>query len=112
MRPACPKRRSSGSTTASIRRRSGRICRRHRAGPLVTRYVARPLAWSPGLLVRPGDPAALADAIIRLLRDPDLAAAYGRAGRARVERELRVDTMVARTEALYDELLGRDRICP
>jgi hypothetical protein len=31
----------------------------------------------------------------------------GRAGRARVERDLRVDTMVARTESLYDELLGR-----
>jgi glycosyltransferase involved in cell wall biosynthesis len=60
-----------------------------------------------GLLVPPGDPAALAEAVIRLLRDPDLAAAYGRAGRARVERELRVDTMVAHTEALYEELLGR-----
>jgi glycosyltransferase involved in cell wall biosynthesis len=60
-----------------------------------------------GLLVPPGDPAALADAITRLLLDPELAAAYGRAGRARVERELRVETMVARTEALYDELLGR-----
>jgi glycosyltransferase involved in cell wall biosynthesis len=58
-----------------------------------------------GLLVPPGDPAALAEAVTRLLRDPDLAAAYGRAGRARVERELRVDTMVARTEALYDELM-------
>jgi glycosyltransferase involved in cell wall biosynthesis len=60
-----------------------------------------------GLLVPPGDPAALASAIIRLLRDPELAAAYGRAGRARVERELKLDTMVARTESLYDELLGR-----
>jgi glycosyltransferase involved in cell wall biosynthesis len=60
-----------------------------------------------GLLVPPGDPAALAEAIVRLLGDPELAAALGRAGRARVERELRVDTMVARTESLYDELLGR-----
>jgi glycosyltransferase involved in cell wall biosynthesis len=60
-----------------------------------------------GLLVPPGDPAALAEALVRLLRDLELAAALGRAGRARVERELRVDTMVARTESLYDELLGR-----
>jgi glycosyltransferase involved in cell wall biosynthesis len=62
-----------------------------------------------GLLVPPGDPDALAEAIVRLLQDPELAAALGRAGRARVERELRVDTMVTRTEALYDELLGRTR---
>jgi glycosyltransferase involved in cell wall biosynthesis len=60
-----------------------------------------------GLLVPPGDPAALAEAVIKLLRDPELAAAFGRAGRARAERELRLDTMVERTEALYDELLGR-----
>ena len=60
-----------------------------------------------GLLVPPGDPAALAEAVTRLLRDPELAAAFGRAGRARVERELRLDTMVERTETLYDELLGR-----
>ena len=60
-----------------------------------------------GLLVPPGDPAALAEAIVRVLRDPELASAMGRAGRARVERELRIDTMVARTEALYNELLGR-----
>jgi glycosyltransferase involved in cell wall biosynthesis len=65
-----------------------------------------------GLLVPPGDPAALAAAIVRLLRDPDLAAAYGQAGRARVERDLRIDTMVSRTEALYDELLGRKTSLP
>jgi glycosyltransferase involved in cell wall biosynthesis len=59
-----------------------------------------------GLLVPPGDSAALAEAAIRLLCDPELAAALGRAGRARVERELKVDTMVARTESLYHELLG------
>jgi glycosyltransferase involved in cell wall biosynthesis len=60
-----------------------------------------------GLLIPPGDPVALAEAIVRVLRDPELAMALGRAGRARVERDLRVDTMVARIEALYDELLGR-----
>jgi glycosyltransferase involved in cell wall biosynthesis len=36
-----------------------------------------------GLLVPPGDPAALADAVERLLTDRQLADAFGRAGRAR-----------------------------
>jgi glycosyltransferase involved in cell wall biosynthesis len=59
-----------------------------------------------GLLVPPGDSTALAAAIVRLLRDPELASALGKAGRVRVERELRIDTMVERTEALYGELLA------
>jgi len=37
-----------------------------------------------GFLVPSGDPAALADALERLARDPDLRARMGRAGRARV----------------------------
>jgi glycosyltransferase involved in cell wall biosynthesis len=39
-----------------------------------------------GLLVPPGDPRALADALRRLLRDQDLRAAVSRSGRALVER--------------------------
>ncbi|MDP8923315.1 MAG: glycosyltransferase family 4 protein [Chloroflexota bacterium] len=58
-----------------------------------------------GLLVPPGDPDALARAVVRVLRDPDLAARLGRAGRARVEAEFGLDGMVARTEALYQDLL-------
>lgn len=59
-----------------------------------------------GLLVPPGDSDALARAVARLLRDPDLAARLGRSGRARVETEFGLDGMVARTDALYRELLG------
>jgi glycosyltransferase involved in cell wall biosynthesis len=60
-----------------------------------------------GLLVPPGDPGALAAAIVRLLTDPELAEALGRAGQARVEAEFGLDTMVARTQALYEELVEK-----
>ena len=59
-----------------------------------------------GLLVPPGDPDALARAVVRVLRAPDLAAHLGRAGRARVEAHFGLDGMVARTDALYQELLS------
>jgi glycosyltransferase involved in cell wall biosynthesis len=60
-----------------------------------------------GLLVPPGDASALATAVVRVLADPDLAAALGRAGRARVESEFGLDVMVARTEALYEQLVQK-----
>jgi glycosyltransferase involved in cell wall biosynthesis len=49
-----------------------------------------------GLLVEPGDPIALADAIERLAGDPDLRSRLGRAGRDRVlgEFDLRVNTAI------------------
>jgi glycosyltransferase involved in cell wall biosynthesis len=60
-----------------------------------------------GLLVPPGDPGALAEAIVRVLSDRALAERLGRAGRARVERAFGLDRMVEQTDALYRELLGR-----
>ena len=59
-----------------------------------------------GLLVPPADPAALAGAIQSLLADPEASRRLGLAGRARVAREFLVETMVARVEAVYQELLG------
>jgi glycosyltransferase involved in cell wall biosynthesis len=49
-----------------------------------------------GLYVPPGDPAALRQAIQRLLDNPDEAAAMGRAGRQRVEDEMSLARYVER----------------
>jgi starch synthase len=54
-----------------------------------------------GLLVPPGDPASLADALNMLLRDPGRASAMGDAGRARAVGEFSWDAVAAQTAALY-----------
>jgi glycosyltransferase involved in cell wall biosynthesis len=58
-----------------------------------------------GLLVPPGDPRALADAVLRLLREPATARRLGEQARARQLTEFTMDAMVRRFEELYDELL-------
>jgi glycosyltransferase involved in cell wall biosynthesis len=57
-----------------------------------------------GLLVPPGDPPALADAISALLADPTRAAAMAARGRAAVRARLTADAMVRQIERLYVEL--------
>jgi alpha-maltose-1-phosphate synthase len=59
-----------------------------------------------GLLVPPGDPAALAGAINVLLADEHRAAQMGRLGRARAEAEFGWASIAAQTAALYAELAG------
>jgi glycosyltransferase involved in cell wall biosynthesis len=56
------------------------------------------------LLVEPRDPAALAEAIGRLLRNPAEAKRLGEAARNRQRREYSLDAMVRRIESLYEEL--------
>jgi len=58
-----------------------------------------------GLLVPPGDPQSLAQAILRLLDNRELAQALARAGRKHIKREFTVQGMVDKTEALYYRLL-------
>lgn len=62
-----------------------------------------------GFLVPPGDDAALADRIGRLLARPEQALAMGAAGRARCRALFDVDVMVRRTVELYDALGCRGR---
>ncbi len=57
-----------------------------------------------GLLVPPGDPEALADALNALLSDPDRARAMGQAGRKRAVAEFGWSAIAAQTAYLYAEL--------
>ena len=60
-----------------------------------------------GLLVPVGDGRALAGALAALAGDPARRAAMGTAGRAKAEREFDQRQVIAKTLAVYDELLGR-----
>jgi glycosyltransferase involved in cell wall biosynthesis len=56
-----------------------------------------------GLLVPPHDAAALARALVRLLRDPALRERLAHAGRQRIIEEFSVEKMVRRTVAAYEK---------
>jgi glycosyltransferase involved in cell wall biosynthesis len=55
-----------------------------------------------GLLVPPHDEAALAAAIVRLLKDPALAARLGASGRQRAAEYFSVERMVSETVNVYE----------
>jgi glycogen synthase len=58
-----------------------------------------------GILVPPGNSQELGDAILRLLRDPELSARMGQAGRERVRSEFTVDRVVSQTLAVYESVI-------
>jgi glycosyltransferase involved in cell wall biosynthesis len=59
-----------------------------------------------GILVPPKNPAALADAIARLLNNPGLRAEMGRRGREIVVNEFSEEKVIQQTLALYRQLLS------
>ncbi len=60
-----------------------------------------------GLLVPAGDPGALADAVHRLLAEPELSGRLAAAARERQAREFTVQRTTRRVEGLYERLLTR-----
>jgi glycosyltransferase involved in cell wall biosynthesis len=62
-----------------------------------------------GLLFPPRDSAALADALVRLLRDPGLARRMGHEGALRVRKLFTIETMLDGFEALFAEQLAPSR---
>jgi glycosyltransferase involved in cell wall biosynthesis len=60
-----------------------------------------------GLLVPPGDHAALRDAVAAVLASPGRAAAMGRAGQARVQARFGFETMVDETERILAQHAAR-----
>jgi rhamnosyl/mannosyltransferase len=57
-----------------------------------------------GLVVPPGEPDALAEALSVLASNPGLRAEFGRAGRRRVEQEFSAGRMVSKTLEVYREV--------
>jgi len=60
-----------------------------------------------GLLVPPGDAKALAQAIRRLLNDPDLRNQFASAGRERIEQDFNIETEILRLEKILTSALDR-----
>lgn len=62
-----------------------------------------------GLFVPPADPAALARAIMELMRDPSLCARMGAAGRARVQELFTVQRMLRQVLTTYRRTAGSQK---
>ena len=78
--------------------------------PVVSTNLPTGVPWvnqngETGLIVPPGDPSALAEALARLLTDDALRARLGARARERVLERFTVETMVAGTLSVYDEVL-------
>lgn len=65
-----------------------------------------------GLLVPPGDPKAIAEGIIKLLDQPELARKLGEGGRRLVLENMHEDVRLRRTEQIYQEVLAENGAAP
>jgi len=61
-----------------------------------------------GLLVEPKAPAVLADAVLRLVRDPRLAARLAANGRERATKLFSIEAHVSQVVFFYNTILGRE----
>lgn len=59
-----------------------------------------------GLLVPPSDSKALASAMLKLMRSPDIARSMGLEGRQRVKKMFSIDRHVEKMERIYKEILN------
>ena len=60
-----------------------------------------------GLLVKPGDEAALAEAVVTLVRDPARRTAMGRAEQRRAQTHFNAQRMAAQVMAIYEQVLAK-----
>jgi glycosyltransferase involved in cell wall biosynthesis len=62
-----------------------------------------------GFLVSPWNSEALAEKILLLLRNKNMANHFGRAGRARVEKEFNLEIMIQRYQELYESIRKQEK---
>jgi glycosyltransferase involved in cell wall biosynthesis len=81
------------------------------ARPVVSTHLAGipelVLDRETGILVSPGDPSAVADALEQLLRDVGLRSRYGQAGRARIEQHFRIEQTVTPLVEMLEQSCSR-----
>lgn len=67
-----------------------------------------------GLLVDPDRPEEIAQAIVRLLQDDDLAMRLGKAGREKVKRKFSAEVIMSQNEAFFLKCIGefRQKVMP